>query len=43
MKASLCCVEELWEEGVGCDVVLDVDGTAVQGQHHFTLNFNEYT
>ena len=36
MKASLRCVEELWEEGVGCDVVLDVDGTAVQGQPQFT-------
>ncbi|KAK0132180.1 Kelch-like protein 33 [Merluccius polli] len=35
MKASLRCVEELWEEGVGCDVVLDVDGTAFQGQHNF--------
>lgn len=35
MKASLRGVEELWEEGVGCDVVLDVDGTTFHGRHNF--------
>ncbi|XP_056432150.1 kelch-like protein 33 [Gadus chalcogrammus] len=42
MKASLRCVEELWEEGVGCDVVLDVDGTAVQAHRALLAASSDY-
>ncbi|KAJ3585297.1 hypothetical protein NHX12_014018 [Muraenolepis orangiensis] len=42
MKASLLCVEQLWEEGVGCDVVLDVDGTAFRAHRAILAASSEY-